>query len=282
MIKVAASTLQGLGECRGFALTLAFETDVSDRDFESFTDLLYAELSELRLINFAARLTDRAVDIDTSDVLANDPRSFMVDVQSALHGAGCEIAFVAPRTRRGRAAAPGNLRDLAKVGADHVVTLHDPQGLGLREQAAYERGIAEGWVNGVRWAAAEADAQASWREPVYILDISDHLRACASNPARRSAVPRDSAPDDFPAAAGHVGPTGILDKALADIVAQAEARGLADGIEGWERRYRTMMPGTGFWVAINEEQVPRLRGWAKETCLVSPWKPTEQPEGSDR
>ncbi len=50
------------------------------------------------------------------------------------------------------------------------------------------------WVAGVRWAAAEADGQAAWREPVYILDITDHLRACADNPDRKSAVARTEAP----------------------------------------------------------------------------------------
>lgn len=49
---------------------------------------------------------------------------------------------------------------------------------------------ARGWAGGVRWAAAEADAQAANREPVYILDITDHLRAAADNPNRKTAVPR--------------------------------------------------------------------------------------------
>ncbi len=50
------------------------------------------------------------------------------------------------------------------------------------------------WAAGVRWAAEEADAQASGREPVYILDITDHLRACADDPQRGSAVKREAAP----------------------------------------------------------------------------------------
>lgn len=50
------------------------------------------------------------------------------------------------------------------------------------------------WVAGVRWAADEADAQAAGREPVYILDITDHLRACADDPQRASAVARESMP----------------------------------------------------------------------------------------
>jgi len=49
------------------------------------------------------------------------------------------------------------------------------------------------WADGVQWAAAEADAQAAGREPVYILDITDHLRACADDPQRGSAVPRERA-----------------------------------------------------------------------------------------
>jgi hypothetical protein len=51
----------------------------------------------------------------------------------------------------------------------------------------------EAWIDGVRWAAAEADAQASGRF-VHMPDVTDHLRACADNPERRSAVPRDQAP----------------------------------------------------------------------------------------
>ena len=92
-----------------------------------------------------------------------------------------------------------------------------------------------GWVDGVRWAAAEADAQASWREPVYILDITDHLRACAATPNRGSAVPRDAAPADYADDVDEPGPTGILDKALADMVAQAEARGKAESAAELQR-----------------------------------------------
>jgi hypothetical protein len=53
------------------------------------------------------------------------------------------------------------------------------------------------WIDGVRWAAAEADAQAAGREPVAMADVTDHLRACADNPERRSAVPRDQAPTKY-------------------------------------------------------------------------------------
>jgi hypothetical protein len=52
----------------------------------------------------------------------------------------------------------------------------------------------DAWSDGVRWAAAEADAQAAGREPVVMVDVTDHLRACADNPERHSVVPRDQAP----------------------------------------------------------------------------------------
>lgn len=53
------------------------------------------------------------------------------------------------------------------------------------------------WVAGVRWAAAELDAQAEGRETLAMIDHSDHLRACAANPQRRSAVPRTEAPNKY-------------------------------------------------------------------------------------
>ncbi len=55
--------------------------------------------------------------------------------------------------------------------------------------AARKQG-ARGWAGGVRWAADEADAQAAGREPVCMVDVTDHLRACADNPNRGTAVPR--------------------------------------------------------------------------------------------
>lgn len=63
-----------------------------------------------------------------------------------------------------------------------------------RERRERSQSAPDGWVAGVRWAAAEADAQAAGREPVYILDITDHLRACADDPERGSVVPRSEAP----------------------------------------------------------------------------------------
>lgn len=54
-----------------------------------------------------------------------------------------------------------------------------------------------GWAAGVRWAAAEADAQVASHGPAwagtapYVGDITDHLRLCASNPDRATAVARD-------------------------------------------------------------------------------------------
>lgn len=58
---------------------------------------------------------------------------------------------------------------------------------------AYDRA----WTDGVRWAAAEADAQAAGREPVYILDITDHLRLCTTDPNRKTAVDRSEAPAEY-------------------------------------------------------------------------------------
>ena len=58
---------------------------------------------------------------------------------------------------------------------------------------AYDRA----WIDGVRWAAAEADAQAAGREPVYILDITDHIRSCATDPDRKTAVDRSEAPAEY-------------------------------------------------------------------------------------
>ena len=61
-------------------------------------------------------------------------------------------------------------------------------------QVAEEGARRGGWLAGVRWAAAEADAQSAWRDPVYILDVTDHLRACADNPNRKTVIKRDQAP----------------------------------------------------------------------------------------
>lgn len=53
------------------------------------------------------------------------------------------------------------------------------------------------WVAGVRWAADEADAQTAYqnRGP-NIIDVTDHLRICADDPGRGTAVPRGAAPAD--------------------------------------------------------------------------------------
>jgi hypothetical protein len=56
--------------------------------------------------------------------------------------------------------------------------------------------VQRAWIDGVRWAAAEADAQASGRF-VHMPDVTDHLRACADSPERRSAVPREQAPTKY-------------------------------------------------------------------------------------
>jgi hypothetical protein len=50
------------------------------------------------------------------------------------------------------------------------------------------------WAAGVRWAAAELDAQAEGRETLPMIDHTDHLRICAGDPERHSRVPRDQAP----------------------------------------------------------------------------------------
>lgn len=56
-----------------------------------------------------------------------------------------------------------------------------------------------GWRAGVRWAAAEADAQAvQTRTVADIIDITDHLRLCASLPARDTLVERWEAPEVRP------------------------------------------------------------------------------------
>jgi hypothetical protein len=64
-----------------------------------------------------------------------------------------------------------------------------------------DEALAQAWLAGVRWAAAEADAQVEGREPACILDITDHLRACANGPGRSSVVARTEAPAE--AAADH-------------------------------------------------------------------------------
>jgi hypothetical protein len=72
---------------------------------------------------------------------------------------------------------------------------HRCEGSGLRFGGKRALHQHPAWLAGVRWAAAEADAQAAWREPVYILDVTDHLRACADQPDRASAIDRAAAPE---------------------------------------------------------------------------------------
>lgn len=88
MIKVKRTRLESLGECRGFSLRLEFDTDLSDRQFERFVDALDFHLEPLRVVNLAARITERVVEIDTSDVLG--ALHFLRDVWTALNAAGCE------------------------------------------------------------------------------------------------------------------------------------------------------------------------------------------------
>jgi hypothetical protein len=53
----------------------------------------------------------------------------------------------------------------------------------------------KGWRAGVRWAAAEADAQARAHGLANtMIDFTDHLRLCASDPDRPAVVDRNRAP----------------------------------------------------------------------------------------
>lgn len=91
MIRIQRTKLTPLGPCRGFALELAFVTDLTDDEFEAFADRFYQALEPLRLVNFAARVSERVIEVDTSDVLGNvlgnDPTHLIRDVQTALHAA---------------------------------------------------------------------------------------------------------------------------------------------------------------------------------------------------
>lgn len=80
-----------------------------------------------------------------------------------------------------------------ETGDDGTVTVRTmwPQLEGAEAVVHHRAHHHPSWVKGVRWAAAEADAQAAGREPVWILDITDHLRACADDPQRKSAVARE-------------------------------------------------------------------------------------------
>lgn len=89
MIKVLRTRLQALGPCRGFALEIQFHTDLNDQQFEEFTEALHGKFEAVRLVNLAASITARTVDIDTSDVLRDDPTSFLRDVQGALRDVNC-------------------------------------------------------------------------------------------------------------------------------------------------------------------------------------------------
>lgn len=59
-----------------------------------------------------------------------------------------------------------------------------------------------GWRDGVRWAAAEADAMAAQWEAdhrkIYVADTTNHLRVCADDPDRPTLVGRDQAPETRP------------------------------------------------------------------------------------
>lgn len=96
MIQIERTKLTSRGECRGFVLEIAFSADVTDVQFEAFADQFYTALEPLRLVNFAARVAARTIELDTSDVLGDDPTSFIRDVRTALHAAGC----AAERTAR--------------------------------------------------------------------------------------------------------------------------------------------------------------------------------------
>lgn len=86
---------------------------------------------------------------------------------------------------------------LDKLAAELGVTLPEERHTALADarlardvyDAAVKQG-ARGWAGGVRWAADEADAQANGREPVLMVDVTDHLRMCADNPNRKTAVAR--------------------------------------------------------------------------------------------
>lgn len=54
----------------------------------------------------------------------------------------------------------------------------------------------KGWRAGVRWAAAEADAQARAHD-ASVVDYTDHLRLCADNWHRPTLIGRDQAPDEY-------------------------------------------------------------------------------------
>jgi hypothetical protein len=93
MIRIKRTRLEPLGECRGYALQIEFATDVTDDDFEAFVDRFYTAIEPLRLVNLATRVTDRFVEISSSDVLggATGLEFYIRDVRTALAAAGCYV-----------------------------------------------------------------------------------------------------------------------------------------------------------------------------------------------
>jgi hypothetical protein len=100
MIQILRSRLEARGPCRGYILQIQFHTSLSDRRFEAFVERFHLELSELRLVNVAAGIASRSIDIDTIDVLGSDPGRFLEDVRTALRAAGCDADLTVHSTGR--------------------------------------------------------------------------------------------------------------------------------------------------------------------------------------
>lgn len=97
MIQVARARLRGLGEGHGFALEIAFDTDFTDEQFEAFIDTLNVHLDEFALVNMAARIAERTVEIDTTDTCSCDGLGLVRDVRRGLRAAGCDGSSLADR-----------------------------------------------------------------------------------------------------------------------------------------------------------------------------------------
>ena len=113
------------------------------------------------------------------------------DLISAVHHLEADAATVDLGNNR-----TVHLHTTAQVEAWLAEERRNLEGATLGGLAVHEH---PAWRAGVRWAAAEIDAQVAGHGYRWSIDHTDHLRACADDPQRRTAVPRTEAP------AEHVG-----------------------------------------------------------------------------
>lgn len=148
------------------------------------------EVDSLRARNDPARPLNEPVSQDHAEVMGTDTPGAQNGSQAVLRVIKAARAWAAPVAYRDE---PGG-----SLAGDLLLALDALDGgYGtLQVSVLLDAARRDGWADGVRWAAAEVDAQAAARDDLadWVSDYTGHLRLCADDPERGTAVDRSEAP----------------------------------------------------------------------------------------